>query len=643
MASANARATGIAFGIAAVACAATAYGAALWVERVSRADVERRMSVAGYDWAEVHTDGLEVVISGTAPDEPARFRAVTLAGEGVDPARIVDALEVTPAQEVAPPRFALEMLRNAAGVSLIGLAPEGGDARVMAALDALEVPYTDLLETAGGRVPEGWRPAVSYALEALEALPQAKISVEPGRVEITAVAESDSDRRRLEARLSSARPDGVALSLQIDAPRPVVAPFTLRATMAEDRLRLSACAVDDEAAMDAVQAAAAAAGFEGPTPCRLALGAPTATWGEAAARAIAALDEVGGGTVTLSDTDVTLVAPEGTDPDRFARIADGLEADLPPLFALSRVLPETVEIDGSGERDDGTPEFVAARGPDGDVRLRGRIGDARQRAAVESYGRALFGAERTWVALREDADLPEGWPVRVLAGLEALDRLTSGRLVVQPAVIALEGQTGDPQAEASIAALLSDRLGAEADYRVDVTYLRELDPTLNIPTPEECEDRLNAVLIDEKVAFDPGAASISNTDPLDALRAVFRVCDFVVVEVEGHTDSQGREVMNEELSQARADAVRAALIERGVPPSQMTAVGYGEARPIADNDTEVGREANRRIEFSLLGRRPGSPVPAGAAAPVEAGAETGAGAADGDVGDAEGESEENEG
>ena len=76
-------------------------------------------------------------------------------------------------------------------------------------------------------------------------------------------------------------------------------------------------------------------------------------------------------------------------------------------------------------------------------------------------------------------------------------------------------------------------------------------------------------------------------------------CEYVPMEVAGHTDSQGREIMNKELSQARADAVVNALLARRVLTSNMRAVGYGEEFPIADNDTEEGREANRRIEFTL--------------------------------------------
>ena len=59
--------------------------------------------------------------------------------------------------------------------------------------------------------------------------------------------------------------------------------------------------------------------------------------------------------------------------------------------------------------------------------------------------------------------------------------------------------------------------------------------------------------------------------------------------------------MNEQLSQARADAVLNAIMARRVLVSNLSAKGFGETQPIADNETEAGREANRRIEFRLVG------------------------------------------
>ena len=72
------------------------------------------------------------------------------------------------------------------------------------------------------------------------------------------------------------------------------------------------------------------------------------------------------------------------------------------------------------------------------------------------------------------------------------------------------------------------------------------------------------------------------------------------IEIAGYTDSQGSEGGNQRLSQQRADAVLDGLRIRRVPVSNFRSVGYGEENPIADNETEEGREANRRIEFTLI-------------------------------------------
>lgn len=66
--------------------------------------------------------------------------------------------------------------------------------------------------------------------------------------------------------------------------------------------------------------------------------------------------------------------------------------------------------------------------------------------------------------------------------------------------------------------------------------------------------------------------------------------------IEGHTDSVGRAAYNQRLSERRAQAVVAALKEHGIEPGRLEAVGMGEARPVATNDTEEGRAQNRRVE-----------------------------------------------
>ncbi|MCE9575974.1 MAG: tandem-95 repeat protein, partial [Deltaproteobacteria bacterium] len=81
--------------------------------------------------------------------------------------------------------------------------------------------------------------------------------------------------------------------------------------------------------------------------------------------------------------------------------------------------------------------------------------------------------------------------------------------------------------------------------------------------------------------------------------------EVTLIRVEGHTDNQGDDAHNLDLSQRRAEAVRAYLIKKGVLAERLEAKGYGETVPIADNGTKVGRASNRRVEFKIVGNANG--------------------------------------
>lgn len=97
-----------------------------------------------------------------------------------------------------------------------------------------------------------------------------------------------------------------------------------------------------------------------------------------------------------------------------------------------------------------------------------------------------------------------------------------------------------------------------------------------------------------------GSSSAALDDIAAAIVALLQADPAAKVAIEGHTDAQGDADFNLELSQERADAVRDYLVGRGVEPGALTATGYGEARPVASNDTDKGRAANRRVTITLL-------------------------------------------
>lgn len=597
------------FLLAAAASVMAARATVAVVEDVSVGSVQEALMAGGLTWARVLGDGLQVVIEGEAPTEAVRFRAMSAAGSMVDASRVIDNMSVTPSAAMMAPAFAIEILRNDSGVSLIGLIPADTDridlSRQIADI-AGTAAVTDLLETADYDIPAGWRRSLAFALRALDRLPRSKISVQPGFVSITAISDSTLEKQRLETALSRDAPEGMRLALAISAPRPVITPFTVRFAIDEGGARFDACAADTEAAQQAILSAAAAAGAAGRQSCTIGLGVPTGDWGDAVAMGIAALSDLGGGTITYSDADVALVALQGTEQAAFDRVVGDLANALPDVFALDAVLPEVPE-----PQPEGPPTFSGTLSPEGAVQIRGRVSDALMNETVENFANARFGREAVTMGTRIVDGLPQGWTVRTLAGIEVLSQLANGSVMVTPDDIAVRGNTGNRDANGDISRLLIERLGQAAAFQIDVTYVEALDPISDRPTPEECVRKITVVTADRKILFDPGSASMTReTQPIvDDIAEILRRCADLRIEIAGYTDSQGRDQMNLDLSQDRADAVLDALRARRVPVGTFVSVGYGEVDPIADNGSAEGRESNRRIEFRLIVPEPVADAP----------------------------------
>jgi len=118
---------------------------------------------------------------------------------------------------------------------------------------------------------------------------------------------------------------------------------------------------------------------------------------------------------------------------------------------------------------------------------------------------------------------------------------------------------------------------------------------------QTCDQALEAALAGEQIEFASSSATIDgrSTALLERLAQAARGCP-VTIRIEGHTDLIGRGEFNRSLSEARAAAVRDALIARGVAAERLRAQGFGARRPIADNTTDGGRARNRRIEFHAV-------------------------------------------
>jgi outer membrane protein OmpA-like peptidoglycan-associated protein len=233
---------------------------------------------------------------------------------------------------------------------------------------------------------------------------------------------------------------------------------------------------------------------------------------------------------------------------------------------------------------------------------------ARQRAATALQAGEIARAEQAVAAsagqrerILMEARTREADQARLQAGIDRSeserarmqaekDRAESERARMQAQTASADAEQARKAAEAQLAAAQA----AQADAAKLQKQLAELEA-------KQTERGLVLTLGD--VLFDTGRAELKP----GAFRTVDRLATFMrdhperSLEVEGYTDSVGSDALNMTLSQRRADAVRAALLSRGVEGSRITTSGLGKASPVASNDTAEGRQRNRRVEIVISG------------------------------------------
>jgi outer membrane protein OmpA-like peptidoglycan-associated protein len=136
------------------------------------------------------------------------------------------------------------------------------------------------------------------------------------------------------------------------------------------------------------------------------------------------------------------------------------------------------------------------------------------------------------------------------------------------------------------------------NIRLTLRYKRYEPPTKAGAEPAAAEPRF----VLEGVTFESGKATLRQ----DSYARLDGVVEYMThkksarIEISGHTDNAGKPKTNKLLSEKRAEACRDYLVSKGIEAERIRAVGYGDERPIGSNDTEAGREQNRRIEATEL-------------------------------------------
>jgi OOP family OmpA-OmpF porin len=595
-----------------------------WVENSEQAELEQVFYAGGIDWATGEADGFVVTLRGVAESEADQARAHKIAtlvfADNLRDETTVNAVEPVLAEGELP---FVEILKNGTDLAFLGRMPQGDTTQVFARYIASLGPDYNVSNVTEpvDNTPENWLPAFEFALRLAPLTTQSIFNVSPGKVSLEAVAMSASWRQGFEEMAEGLRPEGVVLEVKVSAARPIISPYSFVFDVATPEAAI--CAAKDEA-----EATRIAATLEqligGRVKCDIGLGAPSTQWRTAVEAGLKALADLGGGRLEIIDADVALIAPAEVPRTAFEQVAQGLSSALPEGFSLHATAPDApprrVEIDTQ------PMEFTATLDSDGQAVIEGAVKDTLTREVVMRFSEAKFGYGRVEDRMWLDNGLPDGWQVRVFKLIEALALLNEGSATMTPDSLDIGGDASFENPAEELGKLLAGAYGPDEATLV-ISYTepvagqggRGLDPRL-------CVSRVSKILADNSIVFAPSSAVISDPSmpTIAAIADVLTQCRDARIEIGGHTDSQGREEMNRALSQGRADAVLDALLSRNLLLGELSAKGYGESEPIADNSTEEGRAANRRIEFKLIRNAPEpspepSPEPAPGAAPVGAG------------------------
>ena len=227
------------------------------------------------------------------------------------------------------------------------------------------------------------------------------------------------------------------------------------------------------------------------------------------------------------------------------------------------------------------------------LRISGAVPTERSKEHLLAPAQLVFGSGRVVDAITvTQGAAPPNWKGKTL---DLMAKLAA----VGPFKLALKDNQIDFSADVPDAGIKSAWIDWLANFFVDqplAVNAENLNVNASLPAMNSFDV---STLFNLAINFPEGSAEI----PADAVATLDQVASMLVedphnLRIVGHTDATGDESANRALSEARAQAVRDFLIAKGVVAGSLNSYGMGQDQPIADNDSEAGRAANRRIEFA---------------------------------------------
>lgn len=577
-------------GLAAVVCLSAL---AIWFTAGSiEADLQSRTVSAlrtDHAWAQVLIKGRDLTLTGLAPDEGSRKDALSIARNVYGVRDVSDASVLLP--EEKPYRLSAEKTPD--GIVLSGFVPnEAARAEIISTLTGLlpGIALSDQMNLARG-APTGLVSLAGYGMSVFSRFSTGSMTITDRTMQITGQALNPDDHEAAIAALSLVPPSaGIVNSVEI-TPAAAIGEYSWSGTKAAEGIVVSGY-VPDKESREAIMALAGSTGGDRGADDRMqfATGVPDGVdWMAAAETALSALGKMTAGTVTITGSRLD-VSGEASDVEAFRGIQTLLSSRLPGGLVL-------------GTTDIGLAHGAAyawtARLSGAKLVLGGLVSSEAFHTELLELVRLKFGSIELEDATEVAPGAPQGFEAAALTALQGLSRLDEAEVGIGDGVVSIRGSALNEAGAGEVARLLAEDLPEGFAGEAQVSSGKSGGAQL---TAEACQAELNRLTASNIIRFETGEATIQDHSHgfLDRIARIAQHCGEARLEISGHTDSDGSEADNLALSDRRARAVVDFMTAAGIAADRLVAVGHGEGRPLASNETDEGKATNRRIEFRVI-------------------------------------------
>jgi OmpA-OmpF porin, OOP family len=533
--------------------------------------------------ARVDLDGTGLVIEGETDDLSA-YQSVKSALVNHMPQGIRLKHEKVLPPAVKPYLWLANLANNQ--LQLEGYVPSEGarEEIVNAAKKALPTAaIVDRMQPGSGE-PREYLGAVATVLAQLAQLEEGATELKDNQLIVTGLAATQEIAAAVDSRLKSDVPASIKPALQIgyrEASVQTVSPFTTSVAIDAGKVILSGFIPSDDLRAAALEAAnELLAGMKIEDGLQVGGGAPDG-WQACFNAGLSGLGRLGNGRFQMTDRAMVF----------FGEAEDGAHAD---------AVRGEVQAAANGACD---AEFkvsvTAPPEPDAGSGAEQEAKDRADAAAAAAAEEAAQSAEEE--RMRAEAEAEEQ-RLRAEADRKAEEerlRAEADRKAEEERLRAEANRKAEEERKRAEA----ERAAEQAQRRAEQAAAQRLE-TAALQRAEEagrCQQMLSTTAKSGIIRFKRASADLERASfpTLNELARIVSTCPGVRVEIEGHTDAEGTPARNKLLSQRRAQSVANYLTRAGVPAERLTAVGYGETRPVAPNDTIEHRARNRRIEFAV--------------------------------------------